>query len=226
MAPGDRTEPFWHVLNERHRAELRRVGTRRSYPAESVIMREQDESDFAVVVLDGCVKVSVHGSRGYEAILGLRDAGDLLGELAGIDGRPRSATLSALTTVDALVLPLPSFRAVLTAFPEAAAIVQRTVSSRLREADRYRAAAGAEAAPQRLAGLLLHLGGRYGVPVDSGGLLIELPLSQQDLAGLILASQRTLGRVLERLRDQRIIVTGRRTLLLLDLPALRSLAGS
>jgi CRP/FNR family transcriptional regulator, cyclic AMP receptor protein len=224
MAPRHPKEPFWYALSERHRDELRRAGSVRHYQPGEVIVREQERSDFAVVVLDGCVRVSTQSSGGYQTILGLRDAGDLVGELAGIDGRPRSATLSALTAVEALILPAVSFRAFLRAFPDAAATMHGTVSARLREADHYRAAAGAETTPQRLAGLLLYLGGRYGVTVDTGGVLIELPLSQEDLAGLILASQRTLGRLLEQLRERRIIVTGRRTILLLDLAALRELA--
>ncbi|WP_229074267.1 Crp/Fnr family transcriptional regulator [Actinoplanes sp. DH11] len=217
-------EPFWYALTEPQRADLLRIGTRRVFAAETVIVREQEASDFAVVVLDGCVKVCTYATHGYQVILGLRDAGDLLGELAGIDGGLRSATLCALTEVDALLLPGPAFRELLRAFPDAAALVQRTVSARLREADRYRAAAGAQTSPQRLAALLLSLGRRYGVAAQDGALLIELPLSQQDLAGLILASHRTLGRLLEQFRDQGMVATGRRSLLLLDLPALRAVA--
>jgi CRP/FNR family transcriptional regulator, cyclic AMP receptor protein len=224
MAPRHPKEPFWYALSVRHRDELRRAGTVRSYQPGVVIVRERERSDFAIVVLDGCVRVSTQSVGGYQTVLGLRDAGDLVGELAGIDGGPRSATLSALTTVEALILPAAAFRAFLRGFPDAAATMHRTVSARLREADQYRAAAGAETTPQRLAGLLLYLGSRYGVTVDTGGMLIELPLSQEDLAGLILASQRTLGRLLEQLRERRIIVTGRRTILLLDLTALRELA--
>jgi len=224
MAPGHPKEPFWYALSQRHRDELHRAGTVRSYPAGDVIVREQETSDFAIIVLDGCVRVSTQSVGGYQTILGLRDAGDLVGELAGIDGRPRSATLSALTAVDALNVPAAAFRGFLRTFPDAAAIMHRTVSARLRESDQHRAAAGAETTPQRLAGLLLYLGGRYGVTLDTGGVLIELPLSQEDLAGLILASQRTVGRLLEHLRERKIIVTGRRSILLLDLAALDELA--
>jgi CRP/FNR family cyclic AMP-dependent transcriptional regulator len=226
MAPCHPEEPFWYALTQRHRDELRRVGTARFYQPEAFIVREQEHSDFAAVVIDGCVRVSTQSSRGYHAVLGLRNPGDLVGELAGIDGRPRSATLSALTPVEALILQANAFRTFLRTFPDAASIMHRTVSARLREADRYRVAAGAQTTPQRLAALLLYLGRRYGVTVDSGAVLIELPLSQEDLAGLILASQRTLGRLLEQLRDRRVVVTGRRSVLLLDLPALRELATS
>jgi CRP/FNR family cyclic AMP-dependent transcriptional regulator len=224
MTRGDPREPFWYALSETHRNALRAIATPRNYEPESIIVREQDATDFAVVLLDGCVKVSTTANHGYQAILGLRDAGDVVGELAGVDGQVRSATLSAMTPVEALILPAPGFRAFLARHPDAADLLNRTVSTRLREADRHRAAAGSQPVQQRLAALLLHLGRRYGVRVDTGGVLIELPLSQGDLAGLILTSQRTLARVLEQWRADRLVLTGRRSLLLLSLDALRRLA--
>ncbi|EWM68061.1 MULTISPECIES: Crp/Fnr family transcriptional regulator [unclassified Micromonospora] len=206
--------PFWHALAEEQRAGLRALGSLCRYPPEAVLVHERDDSDFVIVLLEGCVKVSANTQRGYQAVLALRDGGDLVGELAGFDGGGRSATLTAMTPVEALVIPADRFRVFLKGFPQAAEIVQRTVSVRLREADRQRAAAGAESVPQRLAELLLDLGRRYGVPDDNGGLLVELPLSQADLAGLVLSSQRTVGRTLEHWRDEGWVVTGRRSVLI------------
>ncbi|OJF10072.1 Crp/Fnr family transcriptional regulator [Couchioplanes caeruleus] len=220
MVNGHPRPPFWRALTDGHRQELLQIGNVRHHPTDTVIVREGDETDFAIVLLDGCVKVSTHGNRGYQAILGLRSRGDLVGELAGVDGGRRSATLTALTVVEALTLPAGAFRRFLRAYPDAAEILQRTVSVRLREADRYRSAAGSETVPQRLAHLLLHLGASYGKRLGSR-VLIGLPLSQEDLAGLILTSQRTVGRVLERWRDERLVETGRRSIVLLSVDELR-----
>ncbi|MFG1901457.1 Crp/Fnr family transcriptional regulator [Micromonospora carbonacea] len=214
MVSVHRRTPFWYALTEGRRAELRSLGVVRGYPAEAVLVHERDDSDFAIVLLDGCVKVSSHARRGYQAVLALRDAGDIVGELAGLDGDGRSATLTALTPVEALLVPADRLRAFLRSCPEAAEIVQRIVTVRLREADRLRAATGAESVAQRLAVLLLDLGRRYGVREAAGGLLIELPLSQSDLAGLVLTSQRTLVRTLEHWREQGWVVTGRRSILI------------
>lgn len=224
MALGEGTRPFWYALAEGQREQLRRAGSVRHYPPETVIVREQDHTDFAVVLLDGCVKVTSNARGGYQAILALRDAGDLVGELAGLDGGRRSATVSALTRVEALIVAADTFQRFLRSCPEAAEIMHRTVSNRLREADRYRAAAGAEPVPQRLAVLLLELGRRYGARRLDGALLIELPLSQADLAGLVLTSQRTLGRVLEQWRCRDWVVTGRRSVLITRPSALQDLA--
>jgi CRP/FNR family transcriptional regulator, cyclic AMP receptor protein len=216
--------PFWFALTDRHREELQRLGRLQTFQADAVILRQNDLSDHVLVVLQGCVKATAHGSTGYQAVLALRDPGDLVGEMASMDGCPRSATLRALTDVQVLVVSAKSFCSFLKSWPDAEAAMRRTMSARLREADRYRTSAGANTVPQRLALLLLDLGRRYGVPDGAGGTLIELPLSQHDLAGLILTSHRTLARVLERWRERGWVVTGRRSVLLKQPAALRRAA--
>jgi CRP-like cAMP-binding protein len=216
--------PFWYALTHAHRAALHDIGRLHRYARDVIIVREQDPSDFVVVLLDGCVKVSISGARGYQTVLGLRNPGDVVGEQAGLDGGVRSATLTTLTDVEALQLPAPRFRSYLEHCPEVATLLQRTVSARLREADRYRAAVGSETVPERLAGLLIVLAERYGIDDGHGGRRIDLPLSQEDLAGLILTSQRTLARILEIWRARELVRTGRRSIEILDPLELRRLA--
>jgi CRP/FNR family cyclic AMP-dependent transcriptional regulator len=224
MTLGHPREPFWYALRPNQRAALMRMGTRRHYSPDDVLVLENDTSDYAFVLLDGCVKVSTIGHHGYQAILGLRDAGELVGELAGSDGGLRSATLTAMTDVEVLRLPAASFGPFVRADPEVAATLRRTLSARLREADRSRAGAGAESAQQRLAALLLHLGQRYGSLQPEGDVVIDLALSQHDLAGLALTSHRSIGRILADWRHDNVVVTGRRRVVLVRPAELARLA--
>ncbi|MEU5962020.1 Crp/Fnr family transcriptional regulator [Micromonospora parva] len=225
MTSGHPREPFWYALSKDQRAALMRMGSQRHYDPDEVLVREHDASDYAFVLLDGCVKVSTIAHDGYQAILGLRDAGELVGELASSDGGLRSATLTAMTEVEALRLPATSFGPFVRADPEVAAILHRTVSARLREADRSRVASGAESAQQRLAALLLHLSRRYGNPQPKGEIVIDLALSQHDLAGLALTSHRSLGRILAEWRHDNVVLTGRRRVVLVRPAELNRLAG-
>jgi CRP-like cAMP-binding protein len=72
--------------------------------------------------------------------------------------------------------------------------------------------------------LLLRLAERFGRPEAGGSVRIELPLSQDDLAGLVLTTRRTVGRVLELWRQRGWVRTGRRYVVLLDPAALGRLA--
>ncbi|MER5786338.1 Crp/Fnr family transcriptional regulator [Streptomyces mobaraensis] len=207
--PMDTEAPFWSLLDATTRAALLHIGYIRQFPAKSTILHQDDTSSYLLVLRRGCVKVISCTEAGYPAVLAIRNAGDLLGEQGGLDGRPRSASLVALTDVTALVLPADRFATVLRERPGVGEAVRHVLSGRLREADRQRAATGSEAVRARLASLLLDLAERYGRRLGSGEVHILLPLSQDDLAGLVLSSRRTVSRVLEQWRNLSWVATGR-----------------
>ena len=74
-----------------------------------------------------------------EVVLAERGPGELLGDLSGIDGQPRSASVTALDEVRGLVVPLRAFRGFLMDHPRAAISLLELISRRLREAEARRA---------------------------------------------------------------------------------------
>ncbi|TDC69176.1 Crp/Fnr family transcriptional regulator [Streptomyces hainanensis] len=216
---------FWSLLGRPARQSLARVGERAVFAGGATLLKEHDVTDHLLVVERGCVKVTASTSEGYEAVLALRGAGDLLGEQAGADGRPRSASVVALTHVRALTLPLRAFESLVRADPSIGRAVRQVQSERLRQADRRGVVAGGEDTSRRLAALLLDLGHRYGRPESAGGVEIVLPLSQDDLAGLVLSSRRTVSRILEQWRAQGWLTTGRLRLVIHEPDALKHEAG-
>src|SRR5438046_10650422 len=78
---------------------LARYGRLRSYPAWATLFHQGDPSRHVVIVLSGWVKVTSVSRGGNEALLALRGPGDILGELAAVDGGPRSATVTTLMPV-------------------------------------------------------------------------------------------------------------------------------
>ncbi|MEU0403796.1 Crp/Fnr family transcriptional regulator [Streptomyces sp. NPDC006197] len=204
--------PFWSLLDDDGRAELLGIGSMVAFPSKGTLLRQYDLTDHLLVVRRGCVKVTANSAAGYQAVLAIRNAGDLLGEQAALDGGPRSATLTSLTRVEALTIPSSLFRAAVRSTPAIAFALQQVLSERLREADGYRAAAGSEAVQARLAALLLELGAEHGRPVGNSSVLITLPLSQDDFAGLVLSSRRTVSRVFEQWRRHGWVTTGRNKL--------------
>ena len=75
------------------------LGRVRRYPAQSILFFEGDDAHDVVVVRSGELKVS-RTVEGREVLLDVLSGGDVLGELAAIDGWPRSATATALTTAE------------------------------------------------------------------------------------------------------------------------------
>jgi CRP/FNR family transcriptional regulator, cyclic AMP receptor protein len=69
-------------------------GEVRSYPRNAILLNEDEAADSVYVILTGRVRVYVSDADGHEMVLGMCEAGDLLGEMA-LDGGTRSA--SAIT---------------------------------------------------------------------------------------------------------------------------------
>ena len=161
------------------------------------------------------MKLVATEANGTEAVLAVRAPGDLVGELAAIDGHPRSATAIALGDVACAVVDAERFRAVLHDEPKAAMALLKLLAERLREAEGRRAEHGALDARQRLARRLLELAGDRTV-VDE--------LNQDDLAALIGASRESVAKALQSLRTEGLVRTRRRAIDILDRDALQRLA--
>ncbi|MEU7581633.1 Crp/Fnr family transcriptional regulator [Streptomyces sp. NPDC041068] len=219
-----RPTTFWEALAPADRTALRRVGAQISVPTDEQLLAQGDDSDHLIVVLCGWVKVVTYSHAGYRALLALRGAGELLGEQAGLEGRRRSASLYTASPVDLIHLPAHRFHAITRGNANVAAALEQTLSRRLREADLQRTSI-TEPVHARLAALLLDLAERCGHTEPGGaGRRLTLSLSQDDLAGLVLSSRRTVSRVLEQWRRQGVIVTGRQSLLIRSVDQLKTQA--
>jgi CRP-like cAMP-binding protein len=204
-------------------AELERLlgyGREQRFRAGSILFGEGDRSNRILVLISGKVKISSYTADGGEVILGIRTPGDLLGEVAAIDGKPHSATVGALDPLTAFAISGDDFRAFLSETPSAALALLEMELGHLRDADRKRIEYGAFDSVGRVASRLLELAERFGQPSD-GGVRISLPLSQQELAGWVGCSREAVSKALHALRDRRLIETQRRAVTVLDIEGLR-----
>lgn len=205
------------------RDALLRLGSFRKYaPGEMLIVEGGLETD-VMLILDGCAKVLVSADDGSTVLLAIRAPGDVVGELAALDGRPRSATVVAARGISAHVVSGVAFRACLRERPDVATELQRSVAGKLRAAIRYRIDATSAAVPVRLARTLDSLVRSYGRPTPQG-LRIDVPLSNADLAALAGLSSASVQRALRALRADGAIRTEYRSVLVRDLAALRATA--
>jgi CRP-like cAMP-binding protein len=207
-------------LDDAERAALRRAATARRFRKGATLFNEGDHSDRVLVLVSGRVKICSFTRDGRELILAVRGPGDLLGELSAIDGEARSATAIALEEVEALDLDGGAFQAYLESNPRLAVLLLRMVTSRLRDADRKRIEFGAHETVGRVASRLVEMADRYGEPAD-GGIRIELPLSQEELAGWTGSSREAVAKALRTLRERGLIRTHRRGITVIDLDELR-----
>jgi CRP/FNR family cyclic AMP-dependent transcriptional regulator len=135
-----RDAEFLHTLTPAESDALEEMGEPGTYPPGSVIFEQGGTADCVLLLRGGHVRVVVAGPSGKEVVLAERGPGELLGDLAGIDGQPRSASVTALDEVRGLVVPLRAFRGFLMDHPRAAISLLELLSRRLRESDAQRVA--------------------------------------------------------------------------------------
>jgi CRP/FNR family transcriptional regulator, cyclic AMP receptor protein len=211
-----------HSLSPADRQALLRLGTRKQYSPGARLLGEGDRTTFAVIILDGYVKISAVTEGGTESLLAIRTAGDVIGELAALDGSPRSATAVAAGAVLGRVLTKPDLDACFRSHPAIAVGFNRAVAAKLRVATRHRVDFRGRDAKERLARVLLELFGDPAGPRSRArqGLL----LTQAELAGLIAASESAVHQALRELRDAGAVDTSYRRLTITDVDALRAIA--
>ena len=214
---------FVDQLSDAARAELESAARHRHYARGVILFHEDDEGSQVMLLQSGRVKVSVSAPSGREVILHVFDAGELLGEIAAVDGGVRSATVSALTDVDVLVLPQAEFVEFLRRHAEAATALLQLLVAKLRGATRRQLEFGTTDALGRLCRALLELSAQYGD--HAGGVQrFELPLTQQDLASFSGLSREAVVKGLAALRALEWIRTSGRTFELLDHDAISARA--
>lgn len=183
-------------------AALAAVGRRRRYPRGSLVLAEGDDAHEVLVVVAGQVKLSTGSLDGRVVLLDVLGPGDLIGELAAIDGGARSATATALTDVEVLAVGDGAFRAALGAAPGLGDAVLRVVTARLRSATRRQLELGAADALGRVCRRLVEVAERFGHPDAAGRTVVRSPLTQQDLAAWSGLSREAVVKALRTLRTR------------------------
>ncbi len=214
-------------LTPRARDRLLSLGSACQFRAGELLLREGEPAGHVILIANGRVKVTSTAENGYAVVLGIRGPGDLVGEMSGLDSRPRSATVVALDPVRAQAIARSEFRGFIDIEAGAGIALAELIANRLRAANRWRLEFGAFPVRRRLALVLLDLERWHGVqaPDDRNRRDIDLALSQADLAGLIGASLESAARAIRDLARLGIIATRRRHVTILDRAALGKLAG-
>lgn len=216
--------PFLSRLDAEDRRALMALGTPLDFAPRAVLLREDEPSAHALVVLTGWAKVTSSAANGYEALLALRGPGDIVGEAAALSGQRRSATVTALGPVRSIAIEAGTFLAILGERPNMAMRLLGLITDRGRDSDRRRVQYAALTVQERLALLLLELGRSHGERTDEG-IRLTAGLTQSELAGSVGASREAVARLLRGLRERGVVRTGRRGLVLLKPDVLRRMTG-
>ena len=210
---------FLALLEPAERERLRALGHRRLFQPPATLMSEGQAGSEVFLIESGRVKVSCTGRDGREVVLRFCGPGDLLGEIAVIDDEPRSGTVEALEPVSTIAFAATDFRGFMESHPSVGLALLRMITRRFRDADRLRVEFAASHSLGRVAARLVELAARYGQTTDVG-VVIDLRISQDELAGWTGSSREAVAKALHTLRDLGLVVTERRRITILDVEGL------
>ena len=222
MSEGFHPRSFLAGLGHVELDVLRQAGSPRTYRPRATLVHQGDPSSHVLLLLDGWVKVTSTSRSGEEAILALRGPGDVLGEMAAIDDGPRSAAVTALVAVRAVVVSGERFVECVSQHPPMALALLRHISANLRESDSRRLEFVSASSSGRIAALLLKLAREHGRR-QGDAIVIQLPLTQRELALTAATSREVVARTLRTLRERDIVRTERQRIVVLKPAVLRSL---
>ncbi len=199
------------------RASERRVG------AGATIFREGEPATAFYLVVAGRVKLTQLAPDGHEVIIRLVGTAEAVAAVAVFEDATYPVTARAISDARLLVWPRDALHEMLLRHPPLAVNAMKMISERLREVqERFRELA-TERVAQRIARALVRLVRQAGRRVE-GGVLIDLPLSRQDLAEMTGTTLYTVSRVLSEWETRGILESGRERVVVRSPHALVALA--
>jgi CRP/FNR family cyclic AMP-dependent transcriptional regulator len=214
------TIPFFAGLDpvalERVAAGLRSRRFRRG----EVIFHLGDPGDALFVVVTGDVKISLPSETGDEAILATLGPGQVFGELALLDGAPRSATATALTPTETVVLPRDRFRELIATEAGVRDALLASIAGELRRLTTHVEELHFLDITGRLAARLVRLANEGGTTAPDGAPRLRANLTQGDLAAMVGCTRQSVNKLLGQFTDDGLIRQDRDGIVVIDLEGL------
>ena len=172
--------------------------------ADAYLFLAGDAGDGCYRVEDGLVKVTMMSRSGVERILAFLGPGAIVGELAIVDGRPRSASVVAVREAALKFLSRSTFEE-FAEHPEVYKNLVKVLATRLRLTDEAVAAGSFLSLKGRVARTLLELAEDFGRNVGPGRVVIYQKIGQSDLAAMAGIARENLSRVFNDWRRRKLV---------------------
>ena len=205
---------FRGLSGEEIAAVAKNTTSRRFGRGSTIILAEQ-QGDAFFIIQKGRVKVSVSREGGREVILSFLGVGQVFGELSLLDGKPRSADVTATEATELIMLRRPDFLRLITEKPSIVIGLLTELASRLRKVDYNIAGLALLDVTNRVSKTLLQLANEGGEQEEHGVLIKNRPTHQQ-LAQMSGTTRETVTRVLRQLEEQGYIECSGRNIVILS----------
>ncbi len=187
----------------------------REFRTGEVIVRRDEEGQTFFIIVSGAAHVTVITAEDKQSILATLKRSDFFGEIAILDGEPRSASVIAADNCKVLMLHRKPFLEILHRFPKITIQMLIEMSKRLRKSDRQINTLSLMSAYGRVAEVILRIAKEQGCRNGNIIIIPERPTHQM-IAEMAGTSRETVSRILSTLQKKRYISIERKRMIILD----------
>jgi CRP-like cAMP-binding protein len=192
----------------------------RRFRRGEVIFHIGDPGDALFVIVSGEVKISLPSDTGEEAILATLRPGEVFGELALLDGAPRSASATAIGPTETVVLPRDRFRELIATEAGVRDALLASIAGELRRLTTHVEELHFLDITGRLAARLVRLSHDGGTPLPDGSIRLRTNLTQGDLAAMVGCTRQSVNKLLGQFTDAGLLRLEREGIVVTDLDGL------
>lgn len=213
--------PLFAGLDEDGLASLVRGMRVRRFRRGETVFHLGDPGDALFIVMSGAIKITLPADTGEEAILATLRPGDFFGELALLDGAPRSATAVSIEPSETYILGRDPFRELIATEPVMRDALLATLAAEVRRLTHHVEELHFLDITGRLAARLGRLATEAGAErLPDGAIRLAGRLTQGDLAAMIGCTRQSVNKLLGMFTDDGLIRLEKERIVILDLEGL------
>jgi CRP/FNR family transcriptional regulator, nitrogen oxide reductase regulator len=215
--------PFFKHLSHDTIKEINSLFNDIQYSADDTIYFSGDVATRLCVIASGSVKLIKQNKSGSNTLVDILRQGEFFGNLDPFGNTLYQETTIVQTSSCIMKIDTKDFRSILTKHPSVSLLILDIMSNRLREAQEQIRQLSTIPVEGRIAYTLFKLSQKLGEQKDIG-LLIQIPLSREDIAGMTGTTPETASRIISQLQKENIIQTGRKWVAIKNINKLKKLA--
>lgn len=214
--------PFFKELSHDSIKNINNLFNDVQYNADDTIYYSGDVASRLCVIASGSVKLIKQNKDGNNTLIDILKQGEFFGNLDPFGNTLYQETAMVQTSSCIMKIDTKDFRSILTKHPSVSLIVLDIMSKRLREAQEQIRQLSTIPVEGRIAYTLFKLSQKLGEKKDFG-LLIQIPLSREDIAGMTGTTPETASRIISHMQKDNIIKTGRKWIAINNIDKLQKL---
>lgn len=213
--------PFFSLLTEKELKLIDNIASETEFKKGEYIFLEGEPGEKFFIIKNGQVKLTKMIKNGDEQILNIFSSHDIIAEIVAFDKGNYPASAVTMTKTKLIVFDQSELEDLIFKYPSIGIKLLGEMSHRLRRAQENVRDLALKDSSARVAGLLIFLADKYGKQ-KKDNIILDISLTQQELASMIGSSRETVSRALGEFENKDLIKTSRKKIIIYDLDQIKS----